>query len=252
MSGAAKPLSKPSQLILWGLVVALAAVLSIAALPNYFSGSWPWAKSLEVPQISALQTLTETPLVLPGWQPAFHQEIRISSSKWSLTQYSHAATDSTDGMTDFLLLLRPQRWHDKQPEVEWVDLTGALGWQITDVHHLRFSIPDSNKDPQAITARYFRGLDKQGAFSATYLNGQSTLAVLQWYSWPTGGHPAPARWFWADQKRQWSKRERLPWVAISILLPIEPLSNVRPYSEAAIEIGQIVQAGIVKSAFNKT
>ncbi|NER84831.1 MAG: hypothetical protein F6K42_36005 [Leptolyngbya sp. SIO1D8] len=49
--------------------------------------------------------------------------------------------------------------------------------------------------------------------------------------------------------RQWSQRERMPWVAVSILLPIEPVGDIRPYSEAMAAIGQTVQTSLMQSTF---
>ena len=238
-----QPLAKNNKKIMqWVLVVALAGIVAIAALPSYFSGQWPWSAPLKVPQINQLRTLKDTPLDLPGWQVMEHQEISISGNDWGVAEYR--ATESVDvdqQITDFALLLRPQPWHSGQPEVEWVDIRGSQGWQVNDLHNVRFSVLGRDGKQLAVTARYFRGL-----------NEQSTFAVMQWYAWPTGGHPAPGRWFWVDQTQQWGQRERMPWVAVSVLLPIEPVGNIRPYSEAAIAIGQMIQTSLIDSIFSGT
>ncbi|MEM9816236.1 MAG: cyanoexosortase B system-associated protein, partial [Cyanobacteria bacterium P01_D01_bin.6] len=64
-----------------------------------------------------------------------------------------------------------------------------------------------------------------------------------------GGHFAPGKWFWADQAQQWQQRQRLPWVAVSILLPIEPVGDIRAHREAIIEVAQAVQQGLISSTF---
>ncbi|MBE7384553.1 MAG: cyanoexosortase B system-associated protein [Leptolyngbya sp. SIO1E4] len=240
MSEAVKPISRGKQFVQWGLIAVLAAIIAIATLPHYVSGQWPWSAPPKVPQINQLRTLIETPLVLPGWERTFHQEVSISGNSWSLAEYHMAEGDSADQTSSFALLLRPQPWHDDKPGVEWVDLVGAQGWQVNDLHHLRFSVTDSNDAALQLTTRYFRGLGED-----------ATFAVMQWYAWPTGGHPSPGKWFWADQMRQWSQRERMPWVAVSLLLPIEPVGDIRPYSETAIAIGQAVQTSLMQSAFSK-
>ena len=249
MSEAVRTVSRPKPIVQWSLVVVLAVVVAIAALPSYFSGSWPWSSSLKVPQIEQLKALEQTPLNLPGWTSVLQHEVNLNGSKWSFVEYHSEDNLSSNEPSRFWLLLRPQSWHDRQPQVEWVDVVGALSWQVDDLHHLSFSVSEGDRKPQAVTTRYFRGVDKKGEFAAAYLDEQRTLAVMQWYAWPTGGHSAPGKWFWADQSRQWSRQERMPWVAVSILLPIEPVGNIRPYADAVTAIGQTVQSSLIESAF---
>jgi hypothetical protein len=77
------------------------------------------------------------------------------------------------------------------------------------------------------------------------IDARNTFAVMQWYAWPDGGHFAPGKWFWADQAQQWQQRQRLPWVAVSILLPIEPVGDIRSHTAAVTEIAQAVQQGLL-------
>lgn len=240
MSEAAKPMLKRQQLVKWGLVAILSTIIAIAAFPSYLSGQWPWSAPLKVPQINQLRALLEAPLALPGWEPTRHQEVNIGGGKWSVAEYQLVDTATGVSPASFALLLRPQSWHDKQPEVEWVDVAGAQDWQVDDLHRLRFSVSDRQRNSIPITTRYFRGL-----------NEQTTLAVVQWYAWPTGGHPSPGRWFWADQVRQWEQRERMPWVAVSVLIPIEPVGNIRHHSKQALAISQNVQMSLMESIFHK-
>lgn len=232
-----KPFSKNTQFMQWMLVAILAIVVAIASLPAYFNGQWPWSVPLKVPEINQIKTLRSEPLALPGWEVTSHQEASISGNQWGLAEYR--ATDPTAEVKGFALLLRPQPWHDQQPEVEWVDILGSRGWQVNDLHRVSFSVPNSDGQSTTVTTRYFRGLDEQ-----------RTFAVMQWYAWPTAGHPAPGRWFWADQIQQWSQRERMPWVAVSVFLPIEPVGNIRPHTETAIAIGQTIQTSLINSIFS--
>lgn len=225
----------------WVLVAVLTVIVAIAAMPSYFSGQWPWSAPLKAPQINQLRTLKTEPLDLPGWQVALHQEASISGSDWGFAEYRATEDATVDQVSGFALLLRPQPWHNGQPEVEWVDIRGSQSWQVNDLHHIKFSVPGHDGETVPVTARYFRGLDSQ-----------RTFAVMQWYAWPTGGHPAPGRWFWADQTQQWSQRERMPWVAVSVLLPIEPVGDIRPYSETAVAIGQTIQTSLMDSIFSRT
>ncbi|MGF1523155.1 MAG: cyanoexosortase B system-associated protein [Leptolyngbyaceae cyanobacterium] len=233
----AAPFSKQKRLLQWLLVAVLAVIVAIAAAPSYFSGQWPWSEPLKAPQINQIKALRSTALDLPGWQVSSQQEVRIGGNDWGLTEYQ--ATDTPATTSGFALLLRPQPWHDQQPEVEWVDIRGARGWQVSDLHRVHFEVPSADGPSIQVAARYFRGIDEQ-----------RTFAVMQWYAWPTGGHPAPGRWFWADQTQQWMRRQRMPWVAVSVFLPIEPVGNIRPHTEDAIAIGQAVQASLMTVIFS--
>lgn len=233
------PKLKGRGLVQWALIVMLAALVAIAAVPSYL-GQWPWSAALKVPQIDQLKALKETPLALPGWQVSSHSEVRISGTPWVLSEYQ--SEDRVDSQINSLaLLMRPQPWHDNQPEVEWVDISGSQGWQINDLHRLKFDVSAASNQTATVKMRYFRGL-----------TDQETFAVMQWYAWPTGGDAAPGGWFWADQARQWGQQERLPWVAVSVLFPIEPVGNIRPYTEEAIAIGQMIQASLMDTAFSRS
>lgn len=238
MSDAVK-LPGQSRLRQWGIVVVLTVIVILAAAPSYLSGQWPWSNPPEAPNIEGLRALVEEPLRLPGWEPSFQRVVNISGSKWNLAEYRAADGQPIDDVSNFALLLLPQPWHSNQPEVEWVDITGVQGWRVDDLHSLRFSVRSPNQGAETtVTARFFRGIDEQ-----------QTFAVAQWYAWPTGGHAAPGRWFWADQLRQWRRQERMPWVAVSLLLPIEPVGDIRAYSETATVIGQTIQSSLVDSVF---
>lgn len=238
MSEAVNPVPKFKFFVQWGLIVALAVLVAIAALPNYLSGQWPWQAPLDVPHLSELRNLMPSPLTLEGWQLEQHQEIRLGGNRWSFAQYRVAAGAEAVAESEFALLLRPQTDRDKQPEVEWVDLQGIQRWQVSDRHTVRFDVTDETGQPIPVTSRYLRAID-----------GSTTLAVMQWYAWPTGGHFAPGRWFWVDQRRQWRQHERLPWVAVSILLPIEPVGDIRPHTEAMVAIAQHVQHSLLTGPF---
>jgi cyanoexosortase B-associated protein len=223
------------------LVALLATLVAIAALPSYFSGSWPWSEPLEAPQLNQIKDISETSLSLPGWQVNVQQEVNISGNDWSLAEYENlgsAATPSAEQLPRLVVLLRAQTWHTNQPEVEWVDLRGSQGWQVDHQSNLRFSVPGQGDQPVQVTTQYFRAV-----------NEQSTFAVMQWYAWPQGGHPAPSHWFWADQRRQWQHQQRKPWIAVSLLLPIEPVGDIRPYQEAAIATAQAIQTALIEGPF---
>jgi len=236
MSEAVEPIAKTKSAVQWVLIIALTMLVAIAALPNYISGQWPWSADLQVPQLKELRALTDTPLALDGWNLTAHQTVKIGGSSWSLAEYQ-ASDDPPGSDVSFALLLRPQNAHDKQPEVEWVDIQGSQRWRVNDLHTVRLTISDEAGQPLPVSTRYFRGLNENG-----------TLAVMQWYAWPSGGHFAPGKWFWADQAQQWQQRERMPWVAVSLLLPIEPVGDIRPHTDTMVAIAQAVQKSLLSSA----
>jgi len=238
MSDATQPMPKQRSVVQWGLIIVLAALVAMAAMPSYLSGQWPWSTELPVPHIKAVRSLLETPLEVDGWQSIYHQEVPIGGDRWSLTEYRRLGSSETEGES-FALLMRPQRSGDQQPEVEWVDLRGAQSWQVADRHTVRFTTGANGQAPSvSVTTRYFRGVSER-----------DTFAVMQWYAWPTRGHFAPGKWFWADQLQQWRQRERMPWVAVSVLFPIEPVGNIRPHTETVTAIAEAVQQGLLTSTF---
>ena len=239
MADAAQTRPKPHSLVQWGLIAVLAALVAIAALPSYFSGQWPWSNELPVPHIEELRALLEEPLAVPGWEATFHQEVPIGGDRWTLAEYRQMG-ETNEPEETFGLLLRPQRSSDQQPEVEWVDLRGAQSWQVDhrDTVRWHITLDGASHSPATVTTQYFRGID-----------ARNTFAVMQWYAWPSGGHFAPGKWFWADQAQQWQQRQRLPCVAVSVLLPIEPVGDIRSHTAKVIEIAQAVQQGLSTTTF---
>ncbi|WP_346292665.1 cyanoexosortase B system-associated protein [Sphaerothrix gracilis] len=213
-----------------GLIVAVLAILAaIAALPNYFTGSWPWTRPPEVAQIDQLKALSAQTLAVPGWQVADSREIAISGHDWLVMELQPQAPSAP--LTSATLLLRPQPWHDNQPEVEWLDLAGSQDWQMETPRQVRFASAATEGNP--VKARFFRGRNERGTF-----------AVMQWYAWSDGGHHSPSRWFIADQMTQWRDRQRLPWIAVCLLTSMEPLSSLAPYEAALSDLASQIQANL--------
>lgn len=236
MSEATKPMPKPRSIAQWSLIAVLTALVAIATLPSYINGQWPWRTELPVPQIENVRGLLETPLEIEGWQSIFHEAVNIGGNRWSLAEYRSAGAPS-ESTESFGLLLRPQMASDQQPEVEWVDLRGAQSWQVDNRETVRFTLPLAANEAK-VTARYLRGVDER-----------TTFAVMQWYAWPQGGHFAPGKWFWRDQAKQWRQQERLLWIAVSILLPIEPVGDIQLHTETVTAIAQAVQQELMSSIF---
>ncbi len=219
-------------------MAALALLIAVSALPRYFS-SWPWAEPPKLPHQSALQAIRDEGVSLPGWVTDEQAKNKLGGHTWSIQKLSPQAADAA--ASPVFLLLRPQIWEADQPEVEWLDIKGSQQWTTDSYQAVSFSVPENNQtNPQTVRIR--------GDFFRAWSQGQ-TYAVLQWYSWPTGGSASPARWFWADQKAQWNRYERMPWIAVSIWLPIDPLSDIAPHQTTAESLGKTLQQTLSQTVF---
>jgi cyanoexosortase B-associated protein len=215
------------------ICAVLALFVAVSALPKYAS-SWPWTTPPKVANQAALQSLRDTGLTLANW--SVEQQIRsgISGDDWSIQQLVHKQPFTTD-LDRIFLLLRPQVWEADQPEVEWVDIKGSQQWK-TDTHQ-RISFTISQAQVQ-VQPNFFRAWDSN-----------QTYAVVQWYAWPSGSSASVAKWFWADQKMQWQQHQRMPWVAVSLWLPIEPLGDITPYQNLAKTLGEEIHATLLQTVF---
>ncbi|MBE9077484.1 cyanoexosortase B system-associated protein [Romeria aff. gracilis LEGE 07310] len=238
----ANPFPKAARCL---VLAALALLIAVSALPYYRSG-WPWASPPDVPHVAALKTLQQKGLALPGWETQEQSQISLGGHDWSVQQIAPATPNAANPIAQAALLLRPQVWYADQPEVEWLDIRGSQQWTVDSRQRLTFTVPvpeqlssaQADSAPTQVTADFFRAW-----------NPTQTYAVLQWYAWPTGGHPALSRWFWLDQKAQLQKQQRLPWVAVSLLIPIPPLGDIQPYLESAEALAETVQQALIDAAF---
>ncbi len=247
-------------------VVCLLAIATFATLPNYLSGNWVWENPPGVPQQSQLHALVEDGLTIPGWQTIEQSPVDISGQRWRIQALVPAAVparisdpgaiapteegDTISATNPAIVLLRPQTWHRDMPQVEWMDLNGIQQWTADQRGGLRFAVSSGvgqnggdggvKEDGEAwVRARFFRGWSRQ-----------QTYAVVQWYAWPRGGSPSPSRWFWADQWTQLRDRHRLPWVAVSVMLPIKPLGDSRSAQSKAEALCQQVQTSLMQNIFS--
>lgn len=227
------------------LLLFLLGIVALGTLPGYLQGRWKWQHPPEVKTISQLRTLKKQGLEVPGWKTLQHKDLPIGGHRWSVQDIYPITPLKTSSSPDQLspdstvtLLLFPQTGPVEQPRVEWVDLNGfhAQVWQswTTDSYQTRkISVtPDRpGAQPIDIQVRFFRGW-----------NPKQTYAIAQWYAWDTGGSPAPVSWFWADRIAQ-GGRDRAPWVAVSLMIPIEPLGEI----DAAWAIAQPLSETIQKT-----
>ena len=216
------------------VVLLLLLVLLASSAPGYLTGRWSWEQPLPVTSLNQIKQLRQTGLTLPGWQIIQQQQEIIGGHKWSVQVIKQERKQM-----QAILLMLPQNGPKDQPQVEWTDINGAQRWNTDQYHWSRFTVEPLGGAAK-VEARFFRGW-----------TDQQTFAVLEWYAWPTGGHATPSRWFWADQLAQW-RYTRLPWVAVSILIPIEPLGEVETSWPLAQSLGQTVQAALMAGPFLRT
>ncbi|MBE9066276.1 cyanoexosortase B system-associated protein [Leptolyngbya cf. ectocarpi LEGE 11479] len=218
---------KSKSRLKWLVVAVLAAIIAAVAIPQYLSGQWPWQSPPDVPQIRLVRGLKETGLSLEGWSEEFQQKIAIGGDQWSVQQLTPTNNAAPEQM---ILFLKPQGQSKDQPEVEWIDLKGAQKWQTSNHRRLRM------------------GPLRVDTFRAW--TSSQTFAVAQWYALPHGGHPAPHHWFWQDQLYQWKRGERLPWVAVSVLVPMPPLGDISLFYSDLEQLSQLVQTSLGETVFS--
>lgn len=224
-----------SQLSKILLLLCLLVVLGVGAIPGYMKFKWAWMEPPPVPHLTELRALQSQGITIAGWQAIREGQIMMGSNTWWSQEL-----EGVDG-TPAMVLLRPQKDPMAQPEVEWMDINGYWRWQIDAMKQIEFIVEvGSNTAPATkspsnlmVEARFFRGW-----------TGKQTYAVLQWYAFPTGGEPAPSDWFWRDRLAQLSG-DRLPWIAVCIIIPIEPLGNINKIRPTAESLAKIVQTALI-------
>ncbi|MBD1866907.1 cyanoexosortase B system-associated protein [Oculatella sp. FACHB-28] len=241
--------SPRSQLLRMLVILFILAIAAIPAISTYFTGSWVWKGLPEVPRLEQLRAIEQEGLVLPEWQTLNQETVEIGGQDWSVQAIAptNQVVTETSSQAPIFLMLRPQTWQRDQPQVEWMDINGVQRWTADSKRQIKFEaqipsgqLSDSSSIKSAqVEARFLRGW-----------NQRQTYAVLQWYAWSDGGNPAPSHWFWADQRSQWRNRHRMPWVAVSILIPIQPLGDIEQVRTLAITLGQTVQSALMQNALS--
>ncbi|HEY9625050.1 MAG TPA: cyanoexosortase B system-associated protein [Crinalium sp.] len=228
------------------VAVFLLAIAAVPVIPAYVTQQWPWTNPPDVPHLTQLKQLRTAGLSLSGWTTLNHQVAELGGHKWSIqTMMPTDAALQAQLNAPVVLMLRPQTWHRDQPQVDWMDINGVQQWTADSQRRLTFtiSIPQpgnsANSRQVDVAARFLRGW-----------NQKQTYAVLQWYAWSDGGHPSPSQWFWADLSTQWRDRHRMPWVAVSLLVPIKPLGDINSVRSLVESIGQSIQSALMVNALN--
>ncbi|TAF03739.1 MAG: cyanoexosortase B system-associated protein [Nostocales cyanobacterium] len=223
------------------VLILLLLLLGVGAVPGYITGKWQWKQPLQVKQHKELKNLRQVGLIIPEWKTIQQSESLVGGHKWSLQILQQKDSD-----VEALLLIFPQTGSKDQPEIEWTDIDswGKSRWGKWDMAQYRdaefaikqSSAPDANGTPK-VKARFFRATTQQ-----------QTFAVLQWYAIPNGGTSSPFQWFIADQLAQWQKK-RVPWVAVSILIPMESFGQVETSWPKLESLGEKVQSALMTVVF---
>lgn len=252
------------------LAIALLAIATAVVLPNYFTGQWAWSQVPSLPETKALRALAKEGISLSDWQVADQQILELGHKKWFVQALTldraqeldesrlenrnvsrldsallKVPVDVSERLQEepIFLFLRAQSDVKDEPLVEWIDFDGLQQWTADQVQSVRLTLPStlgsevsnmsSASKPLSLLTRYFRG------WTQSY-----TYAVMQWYSWPTGGGAKISDWFWADQWMQLRKHQRMPWVAVTVLVPIKPLGDIKTTQPLVEAIAQDIQTAL--------
>ncbi len=210
------------------LMVLLFCLCVASILPQILGRQWSWIDSPKIPNLGAtMKNIRDRGIDLPGWTPTQHKNIDLAEGKWSLQVLDRANEPPV------VLFLLPQSYHRSHPAVEWYDLNSVNRLKSDPVRIIEFSTRSGQ-----VTARFFRGWERR------------TFAILQWYAYPNGGHHSASHWFWSDQWAQLSGN-RVPWVAVSVQMRIEPSKNLEDVRPQMIKLAQLVQNSLEEQFFNR-
>jgi cyanoexosortase B-associated protein len=234
------------------LLVVLLLLVGVGAVPGYINSDWRWLNPPQVQALKQLRLLKKQGLEVADWQVLNHQALSIGGRGWSsqelILQDQKPVPPATFVPNKAALLLLPQVKQTDQPQVEWTDIRGWQRWTEDSNQTLQFSL-DLSDVAQPTTTKM--KTERRATVKARFFRGwteQQTFAVMQWYAFPAGGSPSPGRWFWADRIAQW-KQQRVPWVAVCILLPIDPFGEIENYQAPAQSLAAAVQQALVLGPF---
>ena len=220
---------KSDRILQITLLIFLSILLAVGTVPGYLAGKWQWQNPPAVKVLGALKQIRKQGIEIPGWRTTEQKSMILGEHPWSIqtieSETKHANTKDT--ATVFLFTQNGPR---DQPQVEWSDLNGVQRWKRDSESQQNFT---ANQVP--VTARLFRAW-----------NSKRTYAVMQWYAWSEGGHPEPSHWFFADRLAQFQGK-RQPWIAVSILLPMEPLDDLNKYRDKITALAQPIESRLLET-----
>ncbi|MGK7941367.1 MAG: cyanoexosortase B system-associated protein [Crocosphaera sp.] len=214
-----------SQIIVLGF---LGLAIIFVAIPGYFSSQWSWSELPRVPEVNEMKLVPKTQLNFKGWTTVAQKEMSVNNYPWSFQVIQKSEQDP------IVIALKAQKYYQDSPEVEWVDLQGLEKWKTDDHQILKF--PSQTNPKNLVNGHWFKAWNRK------------TYGILQWYAWPGGGHYSPSRWFWADQKAQLNQK-RVPWVAVSLKIPMSPLGELKDVESIAKDLAIEVQKTLEQDVF---
>ncbi|GCL55235.1 hypothetical protein NIES3806_25830 [Microcystis aeruginosa NIES-3806] len=214
-----------NYLLLLGLLLLL--ILG-GILPNLISGHWSWLEQPRIGNIQKMRLLQASGIELSDLKTINHQQGEIGEGKWSVQ-----VVESPDGKR-ITVLLKPQIYYKNQPGLEWSDISSISRWNQGET--IELSIPSQSGGKA--TARFYRAWT------------QNTFAVVQWYAWLGGGHYDPSVWYWLDQWAQ-LKRQRVPWIAVSLVIPLDPTKELQTLTPFALNLAGEVQSYLEQNVLSQ-
>lgn len=188
-------------------------------LPNLISGQWSWVDQPRISNMQKMRALQESGIELSDLKTINQQQGEIGEGKWSVQ-----VLESSEGKR-ITLLLKPQVYYKNQPGLEWSDISSISRWNQGETTELLIPAWSGGM----ARARFYRAWT------------QNTFAVVQWYAWLGGGHYDPSVWYWLDQWAQ-LKRQRVPWIAVSLVIPLEPTKELQTLTPFALNLAREVQS----------
>lgn len=211
------------------LLIFLSILLAVGTVPGYLAGKWQWQNPPAVKVLGALKQIRKQGIEIPGWRTTEQKSMILGEHPWSI-QTIESETKNANTQDTATVFLFTQNGPRDQPQVEWSDLDGVQRWKRDSESQQNFT---ANQVP--VTARLFRAW-----------NSKRTYAVMQWYAWSEGGHPEPSHWFFADRLAQFQGK-RQPWIAVSILLPMEPLDDLNKYRDKITALAQPIESRLLET-----
>ena len=222
---------KSDRIVQITLLIFLSTLLVVGTVPGYLAGKWQWQNPPVVKVLGELKQIRKQGIEIPGWRTIEQKSMVLGEHPWSIQTIESETRDATKDATKdtATVFLFTQNGPRDQPQVEWSELDGVQRWKRDSESQQSFTV---NQVP--VTARLFRAW-----------NSKQTYAVMQWYAWSEGGHPEPSHWFFADRLAQFQGK-RQPWIAVSILLPMEPLDDLNKYRDKITALAQPIESRLLE------
>ena len=222
---------KSDRIVQITLLIFLSTLLVVGTVPGYLAGKWQWQNPPAVKVLGELKQIRKQGIEIPGWRTTEQKSMVLGEHPWSIQTIESETRDATKDATKdtATVFLFTQNGPRDQPQVEWSELDGVQRWKRDSESQQSFTV---NQVP--VTARLFRAW-----------NSKQTYAVMQWYAWSEGGHPEPSHWFFADRLAQFQGK-RQPWIAVSILLPMEPLDDLNKYRDKITALAQPIESRLLE------